>query len=180
MVTSPSSGQADAAVSQLQGDDRPIETLILPRTLSADIVEHLRGALPAEGCGLLAIEPPSDGNSVATRFYPGTNILASPTRFTMNPIEVMAALRDIEGSGWWLGAIIHSHPTSPAPPSRTDLREAYSPRALLMIVSFAAGKPELRAWRVHRQAGAIAPLEVPVRLIEEGKRHAPLPTGRTL
>ena len=85
---------------------------------------------------------------VGERFYPGTNLDRSPTRYTMDPAEVIAALRDIEARGWRLGAIVHSHPASAAVPSATDLREAHYPEALMVIVSLASGTPEFRAWGI--------------------------------
>jgi proteasome lid subunit RPN8/RPN11 len=117
------------------------------------ILDHLQAALPAEGCGLLATKR-IDGGSASGEpewvvgFYPGTNIDASPARYTMDPTEVIAALRDMEERGWRLGAIVHSHPKTPAQPSDTDLRESYYPGALMVIVSLAEAGPVIRAWRV--------------------------------
>jgi proteasome lid subunit RPN8/RPN11 len=66
----------------------------------------------------------------------------------MDPKEVVAALKDIEAHGWRLGAIVHSHPMTAARPSITDLRQAYYPGALLVIVSLKEAAPDLRAWHV--------------------------------
>ncbi|MBA2277247.1 MAG: M67 family metallopeptidase [Chloroflexia bacterium] len=117
------------------------------------VVRHLVAALPHEGVGLLATERAAgvagvDGTLRVMRFYPGTNIAASSTRFTMDPAEVLAALRDVDEHGWWLGAIVHSHAAGPAAPSATDLREARYPDALMVIAALAERPPRLRAWRV--------------------------------
>lgn len=132
------------------------ERLLLPASIREQILIHLLEATPNEGVGLLAVAPPvatQDGAHVAeaVRFFPGTNVEASPSRFTMEPAEVIRALREIREAGWQLGAIVHSHVTGPATPSTTDLREAHYPEALLMIVSFADQPAQLRAWRVVRE-----------------------------
>ncbi len=155
---------ADASMSREPGEgvtDRYVEAstvdrLLLPASIREQILVHLLEATPNEGVGLLAVAPPVpalDGVHVAeaVRFYPGTNIEASPSRFTMEPAEVISALREIREAGWQLGAIVHSHVTGPATPSTTDLREAHYPEALLLIVSFADQPAQMRAWRVVRE-----------------------------
>ena len=146
----------------MSGTRSPTALRLSPET-GREIVAHVRAAAPLEGVGLLAVaaEGPDDR---ATRFYPGTNVDASPTRYTMEPAEVLAAFRDIEANGWRLGAIVHSHPGTPPLPSATDLREAHYPDALLLIVGLAGGAPSMRAWRLILGTGdaPVATVEVPV------------------
>ena len=133
------------------------------------MLDHLRAAAPLEGVGLLAVGGDAADPAAAPvagrvrRFYPGTNVDASPTRYTMDPVEVLAAFNDMAANGWRLGAIVHSHPASAPTPSATDLREAYYPEALLVIVGLAHTPPAARAWRLSPRVGA-APIvaEVPV------------------
>jgi proteasome lid subunit RPN8/RPN11 len=144
------------------GKRRPA-ILRIGRELLDAAVDHLRAGLPNEAVGLLAVR--SEGDTArAVRFYPGTNVDSSPTRYTMEPAEVLAAFRDIAANGWRFGAIIHSHPASPAVPSETDLREAYYPEALLVIVSFATTPPMIRAWGIGFGTDGVAQTaaEVPV------------------
>lgn len=139
------------------------ELRIAPDLVDA-IVRHCAGALPNEGCGLLAGRLAGTA-LVAGWFFPGTNTLASPSRFAMDPAEVVAALSAIDRDGDRLAAIVHSHPATEAIPSRTDLREAFYPGALLLIVSFVGGEPRLRAWRiVTGQGDALRVAEVPIRV----------------
>jgi proteasome lid subunit RPN8/RPN11 len=128
----------------------PLAVLEINSALRAQIVEHLRDALPNEGCGLIAVDDSRDGE--AMYYYPGENLDESPNRYTMNPTAVIAAFRHMEARNWRLGAIVHSHPRTAATPSMTDLREAHYPSALMVICSFAQAEPDLRAW-------AIAPRE---------------------
>ena len=144
----------DSKTEALDAQVTLIQSLQLGSDIAGAILAHLRTALPQEGCGLLAVRLGGDGAAVATRFYPGTNLDASPTRYTMDPGEVLAAHRDIEANEWTLGAIVHSHPATPPTPSPTDLREAFYPEALMVIVSFAAGLPTMRAWRLAADRSA--------------------------
>lgn len=132
------------------------------------MVDHLGAAAPAEGVGLLATL--AEGSTErAVHFYPGQNVDGSATRYTMDPAEVVAALVDMEQRGWHFGAIVHSHPASPPTPSATDLREAFYPDVLMLIVGLGGTSPEARAWSLRTGA----PVRVPV--VVEGQ---PRPTGR--
>lgn len=143
---------------------RPPAGLRVPDHVGEHILLHLRAAAPAEGVGLVAIAPlGEDGFAEATCFYPGTNLDASPSRYTMDPAEVLAAFQDMEARGWRLGAIAHSHPVTPAIPSATDLREAHYRDALMVIVSLAGAVPESRAWQVvQAEPASLAVIEVPL------------------
>ena len=120
--------------------------------LSAICGTHCRSK-GAVSCRLKLVDPTP---RIGSLFYPGTNIDRSPTRYTMDPAEVLAAFKSMREKGTVLGAIVHSHPGSPPTPSPTDLAEAYYPEALLVIVSFASGEPVVRVW----QLGAQEPAEI--------------------
>ncbi len=123
--------------------------LVLSQDLFDQIIRHLRDSLPFEGCGLLAIPTEDHEHRIGAAFFPGTNVDRSTTRYTMDPAEVLAAFKAMRRDGLMLGAIVHSHPGSPATPSETDLAEAYYPDALLLIVSFAASEPDVRVWKLQ-------------------------------
>ncbi len=127
----------------------PAAGLRISDELYQAILAHVVAVAPSEGVGLLAVGPYARSDvAMSTRFYPGTNVDASATRYTMAPTEVIAAFHDIDAHGWWLGAIVHSHPNSAPLPSPTDIREAYYPNALAVIVSLAHGSSSMRAWRM--------------------------------
>lgn len=131
-----------------------IGRLVLPAAVREEIVTHLDAARPFEGVGLLAVSLEGSTHTgeriaLAERFYPGTNIDASPSRYTMDPAEVLRAMRDIDAQGWTLGAIVHSHVRGPATPSVTDVREARYPESVMLIVSFASASQQMRGWRVE-------------------------------
>jgi proteasome lid subunit RPN8/RPN11 len=81
----------------------------------------------------------------------------------MNPIDVVPALADIKRNKTQLGAIVHSHPTTPPVPSRTDLVEATIPGVLSLIVGLSP-MVELRAWSFVRdgQGVAVSSEEIPI------------------
>lgn len=130
-----------------EGND-PNRPLVVVERMRDAILAHLQDSLPNEGCGLLAAMSVGDVD-LAVRFYPGANTDHSPVRYTMKAEEVIAAqkdLREMRDQGWFLGAIVHSHPHTEPAPSRTDLKESYYPAARMLIVSFAGGTPAMGCW----------------------------------
>jgi proteasome lid subunit RPN8/RPN11 len=152
----------------VQQDDAPTtanpsRVLLLPLPLQERIVSHLRAALPNEGVALLAEAAGGPDEVVRPdRFFPGTNALRSPVRYRMDWQELVAAMREIDRAGLRLAVIAHSHTRGPARPSVTDLAEAWYPDTLMLIVSFAAEPPEMRAWALDGQAGSWRPREVSI------------------
>ncbi|MGC4108133.1 MAG: M67 family metallopeptidase [Thermomicrobiales bacterium] len=147
-----------------------IRVLVMTATQRDAILDHLQTALPNEGVALLAVHAPeADGRAEVAHVFLGTNIEASPYRFTMDPMEVVSADREMRHRGWVLGAIVHSHVASPPSPSATDLREAFYPAALLVIVSFsgyAEGRsPEFGAWRIDGEDGGRTITQVPIQVV---------------
>ena len=109
-----------------------------------EILAHARDDAPNECCGIVASE---DGRAV--KVYRATNAEASPVRYGLDPREQYRIMKDIEESGWALGAIYHSHTRSPAYPSQTDVNLAFYPEALYLIVSLQdPDQPDLRAFRI--------------------------------
>ena len=131
--------------------------LLLGETIWDAVLTHLHACLPNEGVGLLSV---IDGDRPlrAVRFYPGKNLNESPSRFTMDPHDVLRACEDMEKEGTRLGVIVHSHPTTAPEPSQTDLRELAMPGVVNLIVQL---RPRVtaRAWEIT-PAGSF---EVPVR-----------------
>jgi len=143
-----------------------VSSLTMPATMFDAIVRHLYEWLPNEGVGLIAVARDAE-ELRATAFLPGTNIDRSPTRYTMDPVEVVAGLRMIDANGWRLGAVVHSHVSTPPTPSVTDLREAYYPDALMLIIGFGTGRAEPRLWRHGAATEFASPVEISL-VIEAG------------
>lgn len=142
--------------------------LILNDELWGTVLTHLRACLPNEGVGLLSTLPGSDPVH-AVRFYPGKNLNESPSRFTMDPHDVLRACEDMEREGTRLGVIVHSHPTTAAEPSQTDLRELAMPGVVNLIVQL---QPRViaRAWEITPAGSSEVPVRADVTMPGEGRR----------
>lgn len=146
----------------------PPSVLVIPDRIWRAMVDHALAAQPNESVGLLAAT--GDGRAlVAAAWFPGTNVDASPMRYTMDCTEVEVAVERMARSGWTLGAIVHSHPDDPAVPSETDRREYRYPNALMGIISLAAAHPDLRMWalRQDRSGAARRMAEIAVRTVAQ-------------
>jgi [CysO sulfur-carrier protein]-S-L-cysteine hydrolase len=87
---------------------------------------------------------------VATR-----NRAASPFRYEIDPDDLLRLTIETDEADEVFWAIVHSHTHSPAVPSATDLRLAFYPDALYVLVSLdpseadpATGAESIRAWRI--------------------------------
>ncbi len=107
-----------------------IGEIILPRALGAEMIAHARAGAPSEVCGVLAGE-----FGRVTRVYPVANIDPDPRRYLMSPRELLRSLRAIDELRLELLGFYHSHPSSPALPSETDLALAFYPECCYAIVS---------------------------------------------
>ncbi len=118
---------------------------MLPVEVADVILEHARGCLPNECCGLLL------GDALrVSHAWPARNELASPTRYRVDPRDYVAALGFARPRGLDVVGAYHSHPTSRALPSRTDTGESAGDAFLYVIagpIHPAAGPPEIRAFR---------------------------------
>lgn len=136
--------------------------LIFPQNLFVCFLVHARAGLPEECCALLGGTRRGDDAQVA-RVYLLTNIEHSPTHYSMNAAEQFAAVKDMRKNGWELLGNLHSHPETPARPSREDRRLAFDPALRYLILSLADTRPVLRCFRI---CGADAETE-PIDLQEE-------------
>lgn len=113
--------------------------LHLPASILGPLVLDLGLALPDEGCGLLI----GQGREV-TRWEQCRNDHPVPrVGFRISAQELERVRATLE-PGFEITAIVHSHPTVAAEPSRSDRRRACILPAL--IVSFAGEEPTWAAW----------------------------------
>jgi proteasome lid subunit RPN8/RPN11 len=119
--------------------------LRITRDVIAVILDHARGCLPDECCGLLL----GRGNRVGLA-WPARNELASPTRYRVDPRDYLAAARYGRRHGLDVVGAYHSHPASPAVPSPTDLAESAGEDFVYLIagrLTSASGEGDVRAYR---------------------------------
>jgi proteasome lid subunit RPN8/RPN11 len=118
--------------------------IIIPRNIIDGIIEQARRELPDEACGLLVgIE------GEALKQYPLTNVDHSPEHFSFDPREQFQVLQDARKEGWQIIANYHSHPESPARPSKEDIRLAYDPDIIYIILSLQDKQnPVIKAFKI--------------------------------
>jgi proteasome lid subunit RPN8/RPN11 len=67
----------------------------------------------------------------------------------MDPKQQLQAMLALEANGWQLVAIYHSHPQGPETPSDSDVKQAYYPESLTMLVSLQTrNKPVVRVFQI--------------------------------
>lgn len=123
----------------------------------SDLVAHARESAPDECCGLIGGE--ENGN--VRNIYRLRNASASPeVAYEAAPEELFAAQREMRRRGEQLLAIYHSHPRAITPvPSETDVRLAYYPSAVYLIIGLGGNEPSLRAFRISEQEQGWEPVE---------------------
>lgn len=129
--------------------------LTVPQAILDEMIAQAQAEYPLECCGLLA-GPKKDGT--VTRLFKMTNTDRSPVSYLMDPKEQIAAFKAMRKDGTELLAIYHSHTHTEAAPSLTDIRLAYYPEAVYLIISLADRRqPVVRAYRIEQETGQVTP-----------------------
>ena len=116
-----------------------------------EIVAHAAAVAPHECCGLVG----GSSDLQARTVYRTRNLAHDPlVTYEAAPEDLFAAQRQMRERGEDLIAIYHSHPRAKEPePSATDVRLAYYPSAVYLIVGLGNSEPCLRAFRVNERRG---------------------------
>ena len=122
--------------------------MVIGAEVRAALEQHAQAEAPNEACGVIVLR---DGR--AERYEPGRNRAASPYRFELDLDPEVWFLED-EGNEL---AVFHSHLSSPARPSRTDVENIglWEGRPYLIL---SLGTGELAAWKI--QDGGVSPVEL--------------------
>ncbi len=114
---------------------------------------------PLEACGILF---GAESNNRIDRFVSIGNSDASPTEYTLDPIQYAEATARASGYGLDVVGIMHSHPAGRAFPSPVDIDRARHPLIPFswhwVIVGLASTHPEVRSYTIedgHVQAESI-------------------------
>ena len=122
--------------------------MVVPVAVRRALVEHAEAEQPNEACGLVLLR-----EGVAERYERGRNAAASPYRFEL---DVDPELWFVEDDGYEV-AVFHSHLSSPARPSRTDVENIGLWEGKPYLI-YSLARDELAAWTI--QNGQIEPLEL--------------------
>jgi proteasome lid subunit RPN8/RPN11 len=127
--------------------------LIIPQSIFDGMLVHCREGYPNEACGILA----GKGNEVS-KIYKLSNIEKSPVSYLLDSKEHIDVIRDMRENDLSMVAIYHSHPSSSAYPSPTDVRLAFYEEAVYVIASLAGKAPEVKAFSIRE--GKIREVEI--------------------
>jgi proteasome lid subunit RPN8/RPN11 len=135
-------------------------TLALKKSLIDEIIAHAREAAPQECCGLIG----ASGDNQAQTLYRARNIAPNPmVAYEAAPEDLFAAQRNMRERNEQLFAIYHSHPNASDPqPSATDVRLAYYPTAVYLIVGLGSLEPRLKAFRISEREDCWKSVELQV------------------
>ena len=139
----------------------------LPRAMAEAIVAQAWEENPNEACGIVVGDRSAAEGGRALRYEPARNVSASPFLYEIDSADLLritVATDDADEVFW---AIVHSHTHSEARPSATDIRLAFYPDALYILVSLAddeadpeTGARSIRAWRIKDGTPIEVPLEI--------------------
>ena len=123
--------------------------MIIRREHLAAIISHASETAPNECCGLIGGVSGSRSSSI----YRLRNVGSDPERaYEAAPEELFAAQREMREREEDLLAIYHSHPRSNNPtPSETDVRLAYYPAAIYLIIGLGGEQPIVQAFLISEQ-----------------------------
>jgi proteasome lid subunit RPN8/RPN11 len=132
----------------------------IPSQIVEEILAHAREDAPNECCGLIG---GVDGD--ATRVIRVTNAAASPLRFEMDSMEQKKAMDSLEEAGEPTIAHYHSHTSTAAYPSQTDVNFAklisdFLGDFIYVIASLAEEQPEVRGFWIRDGEISEEPLDV--------------------
>lgn len=124
--------------------------LQISQGLLANLLAHARTDHPDEACGVIAGPAGSD---CPTRFIPMVNAARSPTFYEFDSADLLKLYRELDSNDEDPVVIYHSHTSTEAYPSRTDIAYASEPFAHYVLVSTREtgtedGPYELRSFRI--------------------------------
>lgn len=130
-----------------------VDRISISQGLLDEIISHCKEVYPNEACGILA----GKGNTVE-RVYKMKNIKNSTVTYEMDPLEQLRYEKEIKDRGLKIICIYHSHPSSLAYPSQTDILRAYwpgdpdmpiYPDACYMIIGPINGETEVKVFKIY-------------------------------
>jgi proteasome lid subunit RPN8/RPN11 len=123
-------------------------------------VAHARATRPAECCGLLIGTSGRIDEAVPVRNVAGVTGGKDPvTSYLIDPSDHITVRRQARQRGLTVVGFYHSHPSSRAWPSPTDVAEANYADALYVIVSLEHEPVDVRGFRIEEGRVVEVPLE---------------------
>jgi len=143
----------------MQSEELQMLKIRIPDNIFEQMLRQAKARAPVEACGILA----GRGGQVE-KLYEMKNADQSSNHFMMEPKEQFKVVKDIRASRLEMLAIYHSHPETPARPSREDIRLALTPGVTYVILSIEDEQaPVIKGFRIRD--GQI--VEVPVSVTKD-------------
>lgn len=120
-------------------------TIKISQQVIEAIIDHAKREIPSEACGYLAAH-----NGTITKHYELTNLDRANDHFSMDPGEQFAAIKDMRSRNLKLAAVYHSHPETPARPSREDIKLAFDPLISYVIVSLSQPNVIVQSFKISQ------------------------------
>ncbi len=129
--------------------------LEIPGNIFEQMIQQAKAQAPIEACGILAGR---DGQ--VEKIYKMTNADQSGVHFTMTPEEQFKVVKDIRSAGLEMLAIYHSHPETPARPSAEDIRMAFTPNTIYVILSLQQAEPVVKGFLIEDNCVTEVPVKI--------------------
>ena len=134
--------------------------LRIPAHLVAALWEHAEGEHPIEACGVIA---GALADRMPTRHIPMENSAYSPTFYEFESKALLHLYKELDDRDEALVVIYHSHTSTEAYPSRTDIAYAGEPDAHYVLMSTReeiASRSEFRSFRIIDGVVTEEPVEI--------------------
>jgi proteasome lid subunit RPN8/RPN11 len=137
-----------------------VAVLVIRRDLVDAMVAHARRDHPDEACGVIA---GPEGSDRPQRLIEMVNAERSPTFYRFDSAEQLRVWRGMDAADEEPVVIYHSHTSTEAYPSRTDVSYASEPHAHYVLVS--TKDPDTHELRSYRIVDGVV-TEEPVEIVE--------------
>jgi proteasome lid subunit RPN8/RPN11 len=127
----------------------------IPESIYHNIVEHAKRESPLECCGIL-----SGKDGTVEKAFEIRNEEQSPVRYSMSSQDQLRVFDEMDRKSLDMVAIYHSHTHTIPYPSETDVKLAFYPEVISVIISLEEETPAVKAFRIRENAISTEEIEI--------------------
>ena len=127
----------------------------IPNPIYNAMVEHARKESPLECCGILGGK-----NGTVEKVFELRNEEQSPVRYSMSPQDQLRIFDEMDKESLDMVAVYHSHTHTIPYPSETDVKLAFYPEVVSVIISLKEETQVMKAFRIKENAISTEEIEV--------------------